>query len=132
MCHSHQTIRSIATAAFALTLTAASAAQAADLAYKAPPAPVETFGSNIHGFFDISFKNDYITPRGLLVTNTGLTTQILSGMAFDLYKSKTGFINDISVYGGVWNDLWSKQADPFVGSWNEFDLFVGFNVKFWQ
>jgi hypothetical protein len=104
---------------------------AADLPVKAPPPP-PTPEFDIHGFFDISFKNDYITPRGLLVTNTGLTTQILSGMALDLYKSKTGFINDVSVYGGVWNDLWSKQSDPFVGSWNEFDWFVGVNVKFWQ
>ncbi len=107
-----------------------SAAFAADLPVKAPPPPPPEF--DVHGFFDISFKNDYITPRGLLVTNTGLTTQILGGMAFDLYKSKTGFINDVSVYGGVWNDLWSKQNHPTVGSWNEFDWFVGVSVKFWQ
>jgi hypothetical protein len=36
-----------------------------------PPPPLD-----IHGFFDVTFSNDYMTPRGLLVTNTGLTTQI--------------------------------------------------------
>src|ERR1700694_856190 len=79
------------------------AAPAADLVVKAPPP--SPFVLDVHGFFDISFKNDYITPRGLLVTNTGLTTQILAGMALDLYKGdKNGFINDVSIYGYTWND----------------------------
>ena len=107
------------------------ASYAADMPVKAPPlaAPVE---SDVHGFFDISFKNDYITPRGLLVTNTGLTTQVLSGLALDLYKDKGGFINSVSVYGYVWNDLWSEQNHNRVGSWNEFDWAVGMTVKFAQ
>jgi hypothetical protein len=69
-----------------------------------------------------------------LVTNTGLTTQILAGLAGDVYKSKTGFINSVSVYGYVWNDLWSEQrpSNPTVGSWNEFDWAVGMTVKFAQ
>ena len=58
------------------------------------------------------FLNDYITPRGLLVNNTGSTTQILAGLVLDVYKDKAGFINDISFVGGVWNDLWSDQHDP--------------------
>lgn len=110
----------------------ATGAAAADLmptkapVYKAPaPEPLD-----IHGFFDVSFQNDYITPRGLLVTNTGLTTQVLNGLVFDLYKNPKGFINDISFYGGTWSDLWSEQHDTRVGSWNEFDWFVGVDVKF--
>jgi hypothetical protein len=104
---------------------------AADMPVKAPPkaAPVE---SDVHGFFDISFKNDYITPRGLLVTNTGLTTQVLAGLAIDVYKDKTGFINLVSFYSYVWNDLWSEQKHPTAGSWNEFDWAVGMTVKFAQ
>jgi len=107
------------------------AACAADMPIKAPPkAPQQE--SDVHGFFDLSFKNDYITPRGLLVTNSGLTTQVLSGLALDLYKDKSGFINNVSVYGYVWNDLWSDQNHPRVGSWNEFDWAVGMTVKFAQ
>jgi len=98
---------------------------------KAPPAAAPVT-SDVHGFFEISFKNDYITPRGLLVTNTGLTTQAIMGLALDLYKDKGGFINDVSVYGYMWNDLWSEQHDPHVGSWNEFDWAVGMAVKFAQ
>lgn len=108
-----------------------SAAFAADLPLKAPP-PAPPPPLDIHGFFDLSFKNDYITPRGLLVTNTGLTTQALMGLVFDLYKDKSGFINDVSFSGGIWNDLWSEQHDPHVGAWNEFDWFVDVDFRFAQ
>ncbi len=73
-----------------------SVATAADMPVKAP---TSTSGIavvlDVHGFVDVSFKNAYITPRGLLVTNTGLTTQVLSGMVLDIYKDKSGFINDV-------------------------------------
>ena len=108
-------------------------AGAADLKLKAPPPPAPE-PLDIHGFFDISFKNDYITPRGLLVSDTGLTTQVLMGLVWDVWKNPGGFIKDISFNAGVWNDLWSKQGDfvfppgfpnagatEAVGSWNEFD-----------
>jgi len=111
---------------------AGSGVLAADLPLKAPAAPPPPPPLDIHGFFDLSFKNDYITPRGLLVTNTGLTTQALMGLVFDLYKDKSGFLNDVSFYGGVWNDLWSEQHDPHVGAWNEFDWFVGVDFMFAQ
>jgi hypothetical protein len=105
----------------------ASAADTMPLKVKAPPPPEPL---DIHGFADVTFLNDYITPRGLLVDNTGSTTQILAGLVLDVYKDKTGTINDISFTGGVWNDLWSEQHDPLVGPWTEFDWFVGMNVVF--
>ncbi|WP_293372579.1 hypothetical protein [Nevskia sp.] len=88
----------------------------------ADPAP----GSAIHGFADVAFKNDYITPRGLLVTNQGLTTQILGGIVF-LTPGNT------SIVIGTWNDINTDGADyqrpSPVGAWNEFDYFAGIN---WQ
>src|SRR5712664_2876515 len=48
---------------FALVLTSMSPIA---LAQESTPPPV------VHGFDDLAFKNDYITPRGLLVTNKGL------------------------------------------------------------
>src|ERR1700722_11781555 len=107
----------------------ATAADLMPLKVKAPP-PAVTL--DIHYFADVTFLNNYITPRGLLVTNTGLTTQILTGIAMDLYKDKAGFINDISVNGGASSDLWSEQDDPPVDSWNELDGWVGINVTFAQ
>ena len=116
------------TGAIVATALSAMPALAADLPLKAP-AP-EAFTLDIHGFFDVQFKNDYITPRGLLVTNTGLTTQVLNGLVLDLYKNPNGFINKVSFTVGTWNDLWSEQRNPFVGAWNEFDWFIGTDVVF--
>jgi hypothetical protein len=89
-------------------------------------------GSAIHGFADLSFKNDYITPRGLMVTNKGLTTQIDGGLVFDLYSDKTGPLTDLSAVVGIWNDLYSKQGNKNFGPWNEFDWFTGLNFQFSQ
>jgi hypothetical protein len=105
----------------------ASAADLATMPLKAPPPPPAQ-QLDIHGFVDVTFLNDYITPRGLLVTNTGLTTQVLMGLVLDVYKDKNGWINDISFTGGTWSDLWSEQHDPHVGDFNEFDWFVSANV----
>ncbi len=124
---------SVVGAALSLAIaTWGSAASAADISAFKPPPPPPPVALDIHGFFDVSFSNDYITPRGLLVTNTGLTTQILNGLAFDLYKDRYSAINLVSVYFGTWNDLWSQQNSTTVGSWNEFDWFVGVNVGFAQ
>lgn len=87
-------------------------------------------GADIHGFFDFVFKNDYMTPRGLLVTDNGLTMQILAGLVLDVYKNPDCDLNKISINFGVWNDLWTAQHNPKVGSWNELDWFVGLNFSF--
>ena len=97
----------------------------APAAAPAPPAPLD-----VGGFFEVSFKPDYISPRGLLITDTGLTTQITTGLSLDLYKSPSEFINDAAVNLGIWNDLWSSQNSSTVGSWNEFDWWVAGTVGF--
>jgi hypothetical protein len=125
-----KSIRALCVGSVGLGLTVSSA-MAADMSVKAP-APVPAAPLDVHGFFDLTFGNDYITPRGLLVTNTGLTTQALMGLALDLYKNPNGVINDVAFSMGTWNDLWSKQNDPGVGSWNEFDWFVDLDFRFFQ
>ena len=128
VCASARTLIAAAAMGVAAACTG-SGAFAADLPVKAPPlAPPPLL--DIHGFFDLSFKNDYITPRGLLVTNTGLTVQVLTGLVFDVYKDPNGFINKVSLIGGTWNDVWSEQHHPLVGAWNEFDWFVAMDVLF--
>jgi len=118
-------------AACLLAFGSGGSASAADLPVKAPPvAPAPAVPLDIHGFFDVSGKPDYISPRGLLLTNTGLTTQITTGFSLDLHKNPGGFINDVAVNFGIWNDLWSKQNSPTVGSWNEFDWWVGGALAF--
>ena len=56
----------------------------AAMAQESAPSPV------VHGFNDFTFKNDYITPRGLLVTNKGLTIQAVNGFAVNMYHSAQG------------------------------------------
>src|ERR1700745_2537997 len=137
----------VAGTALSLGLVCAAALGAnASEPYAPPPAPA--VGSAIHGFGDVTFTNDYITPRGLLVTNTGLTTQIVNGLTFDLYKNQNGLINSFSVTVGTFNDLWSQQNSvpgggsactpgrfDAVGSWNEFDWWVSADWtigKYWK
>jgi hypothetical protein len=79
------TIRTLFLGTLCLGL-ACGVANAADVeAVKAPPpAPVPVFDQlDVHGIFDLTFANDYITPRGLLVTRTGLMTQALMGLSLD-------------------------------------------------
>jgi hypothetical protein len=107
-------------------------AHAADLQVRAPALDALPAPSDIHGFFDLTFANDYITPRGNLVTNTGLTTQVGMGLVFDLYKNPGGVISDVSFTIGTWTDLWSNQNDASVGSWNELDWFADLSFRFAQ
>jgi hypothetical protein len=108
-------------------LSLAPAAEAQDKA-PSPEAP----GSRIHGFFDLSLKNDYITPRGLLVTTPGQTVQVLAGLVLSLYNDPSGPINSASLVVGIWNDIWTDQGDRTVGAWNEFDWFAGVNFTVLQ
>ncbi|MGO9357533.1 MAG: hypothetical protein ACLP1D_07635, partial [Xanthobacteraceae bacterium] len=79
-------------------------AAAADLAVKAPPADLASTQLDVHGWFDVSFLNSFISPRGLVLHDTGLATQVDLGLAIDLYKDKNGLINKFTVYGGKWED----------------------------
>jgi hypothetical protein len=128
----NQIKRRIAVVSAAAILVTTGAAFAADLPVVTKAPPVAFAPSDIHGFVDLSFGGDYMTPRGLHVTGTGLTTQIAAGLSLDLYKNKNNFINKFSVYTGTWNDLWSERRDPNVGSWQEFDWWVGAQVGFAQ
>jgi hypothetical protein len=88
-----------------------------------PPAvtpPASTSGWQLHGFADISFKNDYITPRGLVVTTQGVTSQILDGLVF---VSPGG----IAFTAGTWTDLnpGYSRRDGNISTLNEFDFFFG-------
>lgn len=94
---------------------------ASTLLLLAPVARANAGSSDIHGFFNESLQNDYITPRGLMVTNKGLTSQTLDGLVFVLP-------DNFSLSAGTWIDVDADQHSPTVGAFNEFDWFVGANV----
>jgi hypothetical protein len=83
----------------------------------------------IHGFGDFQLSNDYLTPRGLLVTNKGVTMQVVDGLVFDFYHAPSAPVNDISMVIGTFNDIDTAQHAPNVGAWNEFDWFIGPDFK---
>src|SRR3546814_4179785 len=55
-------------------------------------------GWQLHGFGDISVRNDYVTPRGLVVTTSGAAVQVLNGL---VAVSPGG----VAFHGGTWVDL---------------------------
>ncbi len=117
----------------AAILSYGSAASAADIAV-VTKAPVvgPSVPLDVHGFADFEVVNGRVTPGGLRIyPNRGYLTHVSTGLSLDVYKDKTGFINSISFFGGVWNEVWSSP--PVGGSaWQEMDWWVGFSVGFAQ
>jgi hypothetical protein len=77
-------------------------------------------GPELHGFGEVSVKNDYVTPRGLVVTTGGATVQVLNGLVLVLPSG-------IAFHAGTWTDInpgYSK-ADGNITAVNEFDFFFG-------
>jgi hypothetical protein len=98
----------------------------------APAVAQESSGASLHGFADLSYKNDYITPRGLHVTSDGSTIQFLNALVVDFPQSPTGTITDVSILGGTWTDFNPSYKSPNTQVLNEFDWFVGANAKIGQ
>src|SRR3546814_14101811 len=74
----------------------------------------------------MSVRNDYVTPRGLVVTTSGAAVQVLNGL---VAVSQGG----VAFHGGTWVDLnpgYSK-ADGNNTAVNALDFFFGLsaNVK---
>lgn len=110
-----------------LTLVAAIAGCAlASSAAHAEDAP----GSAIHGFGIVNLQNDYITPRGLWVTNNGATIQFINGLVFGLFHDQASTIDDVALVIGTFNDVDTAQHASAVGAWNEFDWFAGPSFHF--
>jgi hypothetical protein len=102
-------------------------------AVSTPVLAADAPGSSIHGFFDLSVKNDYLTPRGLLVHNKGEAVQVLDGLVLDLYSAPGAPISDVAAVIGTWNDLNpGHQKATDVGYWNEFDWFGGVNLRMYD
>ena len=87
-------------------------------------AAAEASGPELHGFGEVAVKNDYVTPRGLVVTTKGATVQILNGLVLALPSG-------IAFHAGTWTDLnpGYSTADGNITTVNEFDFFVGVSGK---
>jgi hypothetical protein len=100
-------------------------------AFTAMPAAAQSI--SLHGFADVSFKNDYVTPRGLAVTTEGDTVQALDGLVLDVPLDPKGVVTDVSFVGGTWTD-WNPGYDSAHNKegFNEFDWFVSANAKIYK
>jgi hypothetical protein len=107
---------------------------AADLVVKArPPVVGASVPLDVHGNLDITVATNRVTGGGLLLYPSGVAlTQINAGLSFDLYKDPTGFINGISVYGGVWNEFWVDGRPIGARAWQEMDAYAGISIAFAQ
>ncbi len=116
--------------ASALVTALATLSPAVAQADEAPPP------SRVNALFNMEFSNEYLTPRGMIVHDKGLTLQPLLIGLVNLYKGES-FINDVTFVPGVWNDFSSSPVSvhaPFGSepktSWVEIDPIVGMSVSF--
>lgn len=120
-------------AALSLAAVAASpTADAADIPVKAVPVVGPSVPLDVHGYADLTIASNRITGGGLLLyPSRGVLEQLNAGLALDIYKDPAGFINSVSLYGGIWNEFWS---DPTPGArvWQEMDLWFGATIGFAQ
>lgn len=107
---------------------------AAALPFAAVSLQAEDAPSHFNALFNVEFANEYVTPRGMIVRDQGLTVQPLFLGFLNLYKGD-GFITDLTLDAGVWNDLGTKpvSVNPPYGSkpttpWTEIDPIAGFSV----
>jgi hypothetical protein len=116
----------------AVTMIAAcpDSASAAEAAAAPPPQ------SRVNALVNFEFSDKYLTPRGMIVHDDGLTFQPLVLGFFNIYKGDK-FLNDFTLVGGVWNDFSSKgvsEHPPFGTKpkthWVEIDPIAGISTKF--
>jgi hypothetical protein len=68
----------------------------------------EPAGPKVNVLLNVEFADKYVTPRGQIVRDDGLTIQPLLLAFISLYESDTSFISSFKLVGGVWNDFGSK------------------------
>jgi hypothetical protein len=92
--------------------------------------------TKVHFLLNLEIANEYVTPRGMIVRDKGVTIQPLALMLTNLYKGD-GFLNDVTMVLGAWNDFGtsgvSKHA-PFGSNpktyWSEIDPIAGLSFTF--
>ncbi len=98
--------------------------------YAADPPPP----SRVDALLNFEFSDKYLTPRGMIVHDDGLTFQTLALGLFNVYKGDS-FVNDFTLVGGIWNDFSSSGVSvhaPFGSnpktSWVEIDPIAGISL----
>jgi len=113
------------------TLAAAPLTSLTSRADDASPPP-----SKVHALVAWEFANEYVTPRGMLVRDQGLTVQPLFLGFISLYSGDS-FIDRVTFIPGVWNDLGTHSISvhaPYNSQpttpWTEVDPIAGVEIGF--
>ena len=121
-------------------LLGALAAAALPLAHSTARADDAPPPSRVDALLNFEFSNEYLTPRGMVVQDRGLTFQQLALGFGNLYKGdKDAFLNDVTLVGGVWGDFATRgvSVHPPFGSkpttgFVEIDPIAGLSFTFWN
>ncbi len=129
----------------ALAFLAAGALAASTASLFAGPTPKEKLAKSVvepepetrvHFLFNFEFANEYVTPRGMIVRDKGVTIQPLFLTLANLYKGDS-FLSDVTLVAGCWNDFATSGVSkhPPFGSdpkthWTEIDPILGLSFGF--
>jgi hypothetical protein len=105
--------------------------------WAAPAQSADAPQSRVNALVDFEFANEYVTPRGMIVTDEGLTFQPLVLAFVNIYKAE-GFLNDVTLIPGVWNDFCGSPVSktgptyrtPPTTAWVEIDPIAGVEFGF--
>jgi len=125
----HHFARSARASLFALAATAVALTTTGRADEAAP--------SRLHALVGLTVSDKYLTPRGMIVQDGGVTIQSLFLAFLDVYDAKPdAFINDVTLVGGFWNDYATDSIPEHVGpgstetNFIEIDPIFGVSVAF--
>ncbi len=90
--------------------------------------------SRVNVLINVEFSDKYVTPRGQIVRDEGLTIQPLLLAFIKLYEGD-GFLSSVKLVGGVWNDYGTagvSEHAPYGSEpkthWTEIDPILGVSI----
>ena len=109
-------------------------ALAAALSFTSPILRADDVPSRLHELVNLEFASEYVTPRGMMVHNQGLTFQPLMLTLANIYHGDSA-VNDVTLVAGAWNDFGTAgvSVKPPYGSkpktaWTEIDPIAGISL----
>ncbi len=113
-----------------LSFAALSAAALLPASLRADDAPP----SRLHALVNLEVSDKYLTPRGMIVQDKGVTVQALFLGFLNVYSKPDALLSDVTLVGGFWNDYASESLPEHVGAgstetnWVEIDPIFGVSL----
>jgi hypothetical protein len=134
--HSSQLALAAFTAA-SLATAPAYAHDAKEMLSKSVVEPATLGGAKVNLLLNVEFSDSYVTPRGQIVRDDGLTIQPLLLAFLTLHESDSSLISSFKFVGGVWNDYGTAAVSehaPYGSNpkthYTEIDPILGVSIGF--